>query len=133
MILRLPSSQRTEEGAEGTMDRRAFLARAVSVATPALFGLPADRVAAEVPPETTRIRLAKYPAICSGPQFIAEQLLRAEGFSDTQYLTRPGMGWSVQALAAGEIDVAVGYATNTIIQIDAGEPVVLLGGIHVGC
>jgi NitT/TauT family transport system substrate-binding protein len=92
------------------------------------------RAAAEAPPETTRIRLAKYPAICSGPQFIAEQLLRAEGFSDTQYLTRSGFGgWSVQALATGEIDVAVGYATNNLMQVDAGDPVVLLGGIHVGC
>ncbi len=115
------------------MERRAFLGRAVGVGTAALFGVRAGRVDAEAPPETTRIRLAKYPAICSGPQFIAEQLLRAEGFSDTQYLTRPGMGWSVQALATGEIDVAVGYVTNTIMQIDVGEPVVLLGGIHVGC
>ena len=91
------------------------------------------RVAAEAPPETMRIRLGKYPALCTGPQFIAEQLLRAEGFSDTQYLTRPGLGWSQQALAAGEIDIGVNYATNVIMQVDAGDPVVLLGGVHVGC
>ena len=102
------------------MHRRAFLGRAVSVGAAALFGLGADRVAAEAALETTRIRLAKYPALCTGPQFIAEHLLRAEGFSDTQYLSRPGFGWSQQALATGEIDIGVNYATNVIMQVDAG-------------
>ncbi len=115
------------------MPRRAFLGSAVSVGTTALFGLRAGRAAAEAPPETTRIRLAKYPAICTAPQFISEQLLRAEGFSDTQYLTRPGFGWTLKALATGDIDIAVGYVTNVIMQVDAGDPVVLLGGVHVGC
>src|SRR5947207_8233023 len=115
------------------MRRRAFLGGAVGVGTAAVFGLRAGHVAAQAPPETTRIRLARYGAICSGPQFIAEQFLRAEGFSDTQYFTRPGFGWTQQALAAREIDIAVGYATNMVIQVDAGDPVVLLGGIHVGC
>src|SRR5262245_37023675 len=115
------------------INRRAFLGGAVGVGTAAAFGLPAGDAAAQAPPETTRIRLARYGAICSGPQFIAEQFLRTEGFSDTQYFTRPGFGWTLQPLAAGEIDIGVGYATNMIMQVDAGDPVVLLGGIHVGC
>jgi NitT/TauT family transport system substrate-binding protein len=113
--------------------RRAFLGGAASVGTAAFLGLRANRAAAKAPPETTRIRLGRYSALCTGPQFIAEQLLRAEGFTDTQYLTRPGIGWPMQALAAGEIDIGVNYATNVIRQIDAGDPVVLLGGVHVGC
>ena len=113
--------------------RRAFLSGAASVGTAAFFGLRADRAAAEAPPETTRIRLGRYSAVCTGPQFIAGQLLRAEGFTDTQYLTRSGIGWSQQALANGEIDIGVNYATNVIRQIDAGDSVVLLGGVHVGC
>ena len=115
------------------MHRRAFLESAVSVGTAALFGFHADRAAAEAPPETTRIRLAKYPALCTAPQFIAEQLLRAEGFSDTQYLTRSGLDWHRKSLAAGEVDVLVTYGTDMIREIDAGGPIVLLGGIHVGC
>jgi NitT/TauT family transport system substrate-binding protein len=91
-------------------------------------------VSAEPPPETTRLRLSKIPALCTAPYFVAEQLFQAEGFSDTQYLTRLGpLSWTLKALAAGEIDIAVNYATNFILQIDAGDPVVLVGGVHVGC
>jgi NitT/TauT family transport system substrate-binding protein len=115
------------------MRRRAFLESAVGVGTAVLFGLRSDPAAAEAPPETTRIRLPKYPALCTGPQFIAEQLLRAEGFTDTQYVARPGVDWHVKALAAGEIDVIVTYGTDLIREIDAGGPIVVLGGIHVGC
>ena len=77
-------------------------------------------MAAEAALETTRIRLAKYPALCRGPQFIAEHLLRAEGFSDTQYLSRPGFGWSQQALATGEIDIGVNYAFQFIRDESTG-------------
>jgi NitT/TauT family transport system substrate-binding protein len=98
----------------------------------------ADRpipAAAEPPPETTRLRLAKIPALCTAPQFVAEGLFQAEGFGDTQYVARPGSttSWGMKALAAGEIDIAVNYGTNLILQVDAGDPVVILGGIHVGC
>jgi NitT/TauT family transport system substrate-binding protein len=115
------------------MRRRAFLGNAVGVGGAAVFGLRANRAAAEAPPETTRIRLAKYPAICTAPQFIAEQLLRAEGFSNTQYLSRSGLEWRMKSLATGEIDVIVTYGTDVIREIDAGGPIVLLAGIHVGC
>jgi NitT/TauT family transport system substrate-binding protein len=115
------------------MPRRAFLESAVSVGAGVLFGLRADRAAAEASPETRRIRLAKYPALCTAPQFIAEQLLRGEGFSDTQYLSRSGLDWRMKSLGAGEIDFLVTYGTDVIREIDAGGPIVLLGGIHVGC
>ena len=112
--------------------RRAFL-RVIGGA--AAFGGRPIPASAEPPPETTRLRLAKTPALCTAPQFVAEQLLRAEGFSDTQYLSaRPGpIAWVLKAAAAGEIDILVNYATNFIRQIDAGDPIVLLGGVHVGC
>ena len=40
---------------------------------------------------------------------------------------------NMKALASGETDLAGNYTTNAILQIDAGDPVVLLAGIHVGC
>jgi NitT/TauT family transport system substrate-binding protein len=93
-----------------------------------------DHVSAEPPPETTKIRLPKYPAVCTAPQFVAEPLFQAEGFSDTQYVTRPGpVSWAMKALAVGELDIMVTYCTNLILQLDTGDPVVILGGIHVGC
>jgi NitT/TauT family transport system substrate-binding protein len=114
--------------------RRDFLRGVSGVGTGALLGLRAHRAAAEPPPETTRLRLSKIPALCTAPYFVAEQLFQAEGFGDTQFLTRPGpLSWTLKALAAGEIDIAVNYATNFILQIDAGDPVVLVGGVHVGC
>jgi NitT/TauT family transport system substrate-binding protein len=41
-------------------------------------------LAAEGPPETTTIRLEKLPNTCYARQYIAEELLRAEGFTDIQ-------------------------------------------------
>jgi NitT/TauT family transport system substrate-binding protein len=38
-----------------------------------------------------------------------------------------------QALASGEIDLAMDFVGNTLIQVDAGEPLVILSGGHVGC
>jgi NitT/TauT family transport system substrate-binding protein len=114
--------------------RRHFLSGVATVGTGTLLGLPARSFGAEAPPETTRLRLGKIPVVCTAPQFVAEQLFQAEGFSDTQYLTRPGAtGWTMKALGAGEIDITVNYGTNLILLIDAGEPVVILGGVHVGC
>ena len=115
------------------MERRAFLRRTAGTVTLGLTGWRPRRALAEPPPETTRLRLGKYSALCTGPQWVAEQLFRAEGFSDTQYLTRPGLSWPQKALATGEIDIGVNYVTNVIRQIDAGDTVVLLGGVHVGC
>ena len=116
------------------MRRRDFLRGTTLAGAAGLLGSRPALVAAEPPPETTRLRLGKIPALCTGPQFVAEQLFQAEGFSDTQYLTRSGsIAWVLKALATGELDVGVNYATNYIRQIDAGDPIVLLGGVHVGC
>ena len=114
--------------------RRDFLLRGIGLAGAAMLAGRPSLACAEPPPETTRLRLGKIPALCTGPQFVAEQLFHAEGFSDTQYLTRSGSNaWVLKALATGELDVGVNYATNYIRQIDAGDPIVLLGGVHVGC
>ena len=44
-------------------------------------------LADEGPPETTTIRLRPViPAICIAPQYVAEDLLRAEGFTDIRYI-----------------------------------------------
>ena len=44
----------------------------VGAATPAV---------AEPPPETGRIRLSKNSGVCLAPQYVAEDLLYAEGFT----------------------------------------------------
>lgn len=36
-------------------------------------------------------------------------------------------------LASGDVDVGLSFSGPLIIQVDAGAPIVLLAGIHVGC
>jgi NitT/TauT family transport system substrate-binding protein len=43
-------------------------------------------LAQEASPEVTTIRLAKIPGICIAPQYVAEGLLKIEGFRDVQYV-----------------------------------------------
>src|SRR6266446_5752525 len=81
---RLAVPQRAEEGAQG-MNRREFLRGATLAGTVGLVGVPPSRVAAEPPPETTRLRIGLVPSICVAPQYVAEELLRAEGFTDIEY------------------------------------------------
>jgi hypothetical protein len=51
----------------------------------------------------TTIRLVKIPSICIAPQYVAEELLHAEGFTDVRYLTVP-LPADIEALARGEVD-----------------------------
>jgi ABC-type nitrate/sulfonate/bicarbonate transport system substrate-binding protein len=39
----------------------------------------------------------------------------------------------VLAGAAGELDVSVSFVGPAIVQIDEGDPIVFLAGVHVGC
>jgi NitT/TauT family transport system substrate-binding protein len=109
--------------------RRRFLASAAATGA----GLLARPVAAEPPPETTTVRLARNPSICIAAQYVVEPLLRAEGFTDVRYVASDaGVGQSA-ALARGEIDFSLHFAAPIILPIDTGEPVTVLAGVHVGC
>ena len=88
--------------------------------------------AEEPPPETTRLRLTQPPPICVAPQYLAEEFLGAEGFTDVQYI-KAGAAASYKSLASGEVDIMLNFAAPAAISIDAGDPVTLLAGAHVGC
>ena len=103
------------------IDRRAFL-RSAGVLGLANT-LPA--LGAEPPPETTRIRLTQTGGICFAPIFVAEQLMRAEGFSDVQYVHTSGGGETTSMLAKGAIDITIRYVASNILDVDAGLPVVM--------
>jgi NitT/TauT family transport system substrate-binding protein len=66
--------------------RRAFLHGSTLAGTVGLLGLRTRGVAAEPPLETTRLRLTKVPSTCRAPQWVAEALLLAEGFTEVQYV-----------------------------------------------
>jgi len=89
--------------------------------------------AAEPPPETTKMRLVKIPGICIAPQYVAEELLLGEGFTDVQYVKTMAGTEASRAAASGEADFTMAFAGPLIIRVDAGDPIILLAGVHVGC
>jgi NitT/TauT family transport system substrate-binding protein len=113
--------------------RRKFLGAAVA-GTGVLFGLRSEAVAAEPPPETTRIRLVEITGICVAPQYVAKDLLYSEGFTDVQYFGVSASGTeAAKAVAAGKADITLTFVAPLVIQIEAGDPILMLGGIHAGC
>jgi NitT/TauT family transport system substrate-binding protein len=113
--------------------RRKFVGGLSVAGTAGLLGFGADSVAAEPPPETKRIRLVRIPSICRAPQYVADDLLRGQGFTDIEYVRRAGGGASVTALAKGEADISMNYSGPVIVRLDAGDPLIVLAGIHIGC
>jgi NitT/TauT family transport system substrate-binding protein len=81
--------------------------------------------------ETTTVRIGRNPGICVAPQYIAEELLRAEGFTDVRYVEEPAS--ATEPLAHGKVDFDTNYASNFVRAIDAAEPITLLAGVMVGC
>jgi NitT/TauT family transport system substrate-binding protein len=101
--------------------------------TAGLLGLHARPVAAEPPPETTTLRLARVPAICVAPEYVAEELLQGEGFTEVQYVKKESGIAKQMALAAGEVDLTTVFSGPFLLQLEAGDPLIMLAGMHVGC
>jgi NitT/TauT family transport system substrate-binding protein len=100
--------------------------------TTGFLGLYPRSVAAEPPPETTKIRLGHATAICVAPLCVAAELLPGEGFTEVQYI-RTGQELFAQAMSAGEIDIALNFSGPLLPRLEAGDPLVILAGAHVGC
>ena len=83
--------------------------------------------------ETTTVRIAKGPGICVAPTYVVDELLRAEGFTDIRYVETVAGTPSALATASGEIDFTTNFSPPLIVAIDAGEPITIVGGVHVGC
>ena len=114
-------------------DRRRFLATLSSTAAAGLLDA-ANVLGQEAPLETTRIRLYEWTSVCIAPQFVAEELLKAEGFTDVQYVRAEPTGQLPNPLlASGAVDINSQFSAPSILRIEAGDPVVFLGGMHVGC
>ena len=116
------------------ISRREFLAGTSMIGVAALLGLPRT-AAAEPPPETTKLRIFEGPVTCIAPQYVARELLYGEGFSDVQYLNYPRdtQSWPPEILLSGEADISLAFVPTDIVHIDAGAPVVILAGSHIGC
>ncbi|MFN0040777.1 MAG: ABC transporter substrate-binding protein [Burkholderiales bacterium] len=93
--------------------------------------LRSGRVAAE-PLEVDRIRLVHSPSICLAPQYLAEDLLRLEGFAHVEYVSET-LPKSWEAVASGAADISMETAPNLVSALDHGAELVAIGGIHAGC
>jgi NitT/TauT family transport system substrate-binding protein len=112
--------------------RRRFLA-ALSMAGAAGAMGARSSFAAEPPPEVTAIRISKVTSICIAPQYVAEELLRQEGFTTVSYVAVNAGLAAAQAVARGDVDLSVNYTPPLITAMDAGGPLTLLAGVMVGC
>lgn len=128
--------------------RREFLGAALAGAA-GILGLSSARTvldlsglsarvaaAAEPPPETTTIKVARektFVGTCTAPLYVADKFLQAEGFTNVKYVEYGGLIPRYKGVAAGEADVSQGYSASLIVNIDKGDPIVLLAGGHLGC
>src|SRR3954447_16813057 len=97
--------------------RRRLVTSASAAGVVGLLG-SAPALADEGPPETTAVRLPKFfPASCEIPQYVADELLRAEGLIDARYVGEES-GDSSEWIARGELDFDWNYAATHITSIE---------------
>jgi NitT/TauT family transport system substrate-binding protein len=129
--------------------RRRFVTNA-AVASAAGFGVLGTlshgdggrSLAAEPPPEVTTIRFEKDGTTCLAPQ-VFQELLRAEGFTDIKYvdateahLRRADAAKSdvvSDMITHGEVDFGRQFAPSLVMGMNAGAPLTVLSGLHLGC
>jgi NitT/TauT family transport system substrate-binding protein len=94
-------------------------------------------LAAEPAPEITTIRIEKDPDTCGAPTYVADDLLRAEGFQDIRFVEESPTdilkGDVSYMLADGKVDIGMDFPPYLIRQLDVGKPATALAGIHSGC
>lgn len=111
------------------VNRRDFVTGISALGAASLLGIP-EIASAEPPPEVTRIKLARVPVICFAPQFVAEPLLRLEGFSEVEYVSVED---DIPTTLTKNADMAMFGGPSIIPAIDKGFPITALAGLHEGC
>jgi NitT/TauT family transport system substrate-binding protein len=117
------------------ISRRRFLGGLTHAGMAGLLGWHPRPVAAEPPPETTTLRLEQSAvrSICGAPYYVAEEFLRGEGFTEVQYVQEVGAVGTGKSVASGHADIVMSFSGPLIVRVDAGDPIVMLAGVHVGC
>jgi NitT/TauT family transport system substrate-binding protein len=82
--------------------------------------------------ETTTVRLALTYILCQAPLVIAEDMLKAEGFTDVQYIKLNKTN-TVDVVVTGAADLGMQFSGPVLNQLEVGSPIVSLAGVHVGC
>ncbi|MGH6916442.1 MAG: ABC transporter substrate-binding protein [Geminicoccaceae bacterium] len=112
--------------------RRDFLTTLTAAGAAGALGARGP-LADEAPPETTTIRLRRDPSICVAPWYVAEDLLRTEGFTDISYVPAQSGLTHAQMIAHGDIDLSLYFAASAVARLDGGMPITVLAGAHAGC
>jgi NitT/TauT family transport system substrate-binding protein len=127
-----------------TQTRRQFLTTLSLAGAVGLAELGPGRksLAAAPPPEVTTIRVDYDRVTCIAP-LVLQELLRAEGFTDIRYveLTEAHVrradaaksGFAADMIAHGEVDFARDFAPSLVLGTNAGAPITILTGSHLGC
>jgi|SRR5215472_9532449 len=89
--------------------------------------------AAEEVLETNTVRIANTSGICPAPQWVAEELLRGEGFTDVRYVQLAPGSNAPDGIARNEVDFGMNFASVLVAALDRGAEMTVLGGVHVGC
>ena len=114
-----------------TQTRRRFLTTLSAVGAAGVARAPRV-LAAEAALETTSVRLPKFLSICVSPQYAAEELLRAEGFTDIRFVDTSASAVA-EAIGQDRLDFGLNYAALLLPAIDGSQPITVLAGVHVGC
>jgi NitT/TauT family transport system substrate-binding protein len=112
--------------------RRDFLTTLSAAGAAAILGAR-ESLAVEGPPETTTIRLGRLRSLCLAPEYAAEELLRAEGFTDISYVPAGAGIPASEKIARGEVDFSLNLAAPLVVSMAAGAPIKVLAGVHPGC
>lgn len=111
--------------------RREFMSELTLAGTAGLLGVRPQTANAEPPLETTKLRLNRSLSICQAPQYVANALFEAEGFTDVQYVGDRAVPEA--ALVSGDAQIGMLFVGPLLLRVDQGAPVVILAGGHVGC
>lgn len=111
--------------------RREFVFTASAIAAGLLDVEPT--LADDAPLETTTVRLIKIPGICIAPQYLAEELLRAEGFAEIGYVASEAGQVQAELIASGKADFSLNFAAPLVAQMDVDAGIKVLAGVHAGC
>lgn len=118
--------------------RREFLGRLTTAGAIGALSLYPEIAAAEPPPETTSINIVLDPTfaiLCYGPQYVATEMLKLEGFTEvnyTPYLPDQGPN-DANVVGIGSADISTAWAGDLLTAADNQDSVVGLSGMHLGC
>src|SRR5436190_4724699 len=99
-----------------SFSRRRFLGELTLAGTAGVLGVHSRSIAAEPPPETTRIRLLQFTSACQAPLYLSEELLRTEGFTDVQWV-RSTLDFVSQHLESGTVDLGLNFIGPNLIGL----------------